>query len=607
MAPRPPVPSVRAEVDPECSGNRVHCVHRDSDRIDLALACGHRCIFGDAGAGTAPWYRHLRERVRAASGEPVYLLGARPGPGAAGALERAGVSLNRDFCRSVFDIPEDAASAEALMTTSGARDARRGDRAGLRMEVGFGAKHRDAFGDVITEARGRLGLPPLATEFLDAEQRRAEGRAQIAVALDGDEPLAVRLLVPDGGVARIVEGAAVRREGDLGHADAWLSREVLQWALSAGYRGLDWGIAPLEHRGLLAFKRRMGFVEDSAVVRLEQSAERSSRLQSETIPPSPPRPQLAEARDDIALLERCNFSCGFCYREPWVPQASLDSLERQFRVIAARGNTGVALSGGEPTLRPDLIEIIELARRVGIEDIQLHTHGQRIESTAFATRLVEAGLGSAMVSFHGHTPELFAAVTSTEPANFVRTLRGIDALRRAGVYVLLSHVINALNYRALPDFMEFAARRIPGAELFVFFVYPSVKGQHHPELYPALPDVEPYWYRALEVASRLGIELTVDSLAGLPLCYMQGWEHLSRTAWSQEQEARTEGRVDDHRLKRPEMRQVAACRRCKWADVCPGFWDEYLEIFGPSHLRPVRRNQSVYPDSGPVEENNRLG
>jgi len=382
---------------------------------------------------------------------------------------------------------------------------------------------------------------------------------------------------------RIVEGSSRRRYADA-QPDAYLTREVIRFAIEQGAAFVDYGITEEDNEGLRQFKKRMGFEERDDVVSLAYAPEERKAL-----PLPPPRPEMLPGRVDLALLESCNFSCGFCYREPWVPELNTEQVFRKLDQIAELKHSGVALSGGEPSLRKDLVEIVRYARNVGIGDVQLHTNGWRAADGQFARELAQAGLGSAMVSLHSHKADVFAEVTKTQPDYFSRTLTAIDNLRDAGVYVLLSHVINALNYADLPDYMRFVSRRLPGAEIFAFFVYPSVKGAGHRELYPRLSDVRPHWEEALQVVREEGLSLTVDNLAGLPLCMMEGFEDYSKWNDSLELEIQTEGEVDDHLVKAPEMRQVPQCAQCRWSERCPGFWSDYFEVYGEDELVPVLR------------------
>jgi pyruvate-formate lyase-activating enzyme len=438
----------------------------------------------------------------------------------------------------------------------------------------------EAFYEVYVDNCAAHRIVPLPIDFVLSERDRAEAGFAVALCRHRGEVVGGRLLVAQDGVARIVEGATRRAARGLG-AEELLTAAAVAWGAEQGASTLDYGITEPSADGLRAFKRRMGFVHTRPVVELQAMAVRAPA------PPAPDRPAFLPAREDIALLERCNFACGFCYREPWVPELEVEAIHRRLAEVAARGNVGIAFSGGEPTLRAELPALVAHARELGITDIQLHTNGWRTAEPGYAAALAKAGLGSAMVSLHSHHAEGFAAITRTRSGAFERTLAGIDALRQAGVYTLLSHVVNALNYTELSAYFRFVAARFPKAEVFLFFVYPSVKGRQHPELYPRLSDVEPHWVRGLQEARRLGVAVTVDSLAGLPLCFMRGFEGASRYAYAHAQEAATDGRVDDHRVKAPEMRQGRACGQCRHSQTCPGFWSEYLDAHGDHELVPV--------------------
>jgi pyruvate-formate lyase-activating enzyme len=323
------------------------------------------------------------------------------------------------------------------------------------------------------------------------------------------------------------------------------------------------------NEGLRAFKRRMGFLEDPRVVSVED------------LPP------MGTGRQDVSLLEACNFGCGFCYREPWAPDFATHEAQAEIDAVARLKHSGIALSGGEPTLREDLVELIAYARSRGIRDIQLHSNGWGMVKPGACEALQAAGLTSTMISLHAHTADVFARVTSTRPEYFERTLDAIDRAREAGIHTILSHVVNAYNYEGLPEWVRFVADRFPGIEVFFFFVYPSVKGQSAQDMYPTLTQVEPYWYEALRAVDEVGLHINVDSLAGFPMCFMQGFEHLSKYASAEDVEREIGAEADDHTLKAPEMRYAPGCEGCKWQSVCPGFWIEYMDRFGDHELQAV--------------------
>ena len=127
---------------------------------------------------------------------------------------------------------------------------------------------------------------------------------------------------------------------------------------------------------------------------------------------------LCEAHQQIpcsVLLEvtnRCNLHCAVCFADSDHRKSEDISLEKiQWlleRAIAAAGPSNLQLSGGEPTLRNDLPEIVKVARQVGYSFIQVNTNGLRLASDRdYVSRLQDAGLSSVFLQFDGVDDEVY--------------------------------------------------------------------------------------------------------------------------------------------------------------------------------------------------------
>ncbi|MEE2780413.1 MAG: GNAT family N-acetyltransferase [Myxococcota bacterium] len=556
-------------VPEDCDGEREGCAWNTPYHLMPGLPCAQRCQLGSEAAGSPAWYRRLVDKAHQVDA-PLYMMGPRGGQTARLAFVDRGMLLRDDLVGSVLAIPADETDPDTLMTKSARRDARIGERGGLTVRWEVSDEAIDAYYAVYVETCTRLSLRPLPRTFISHERDRAPEAFRLALAEHEGRVVGGKVMLLADGYLRIIEGSSLREEGvESLMPDIYLSREILREAIAHGVRYVDYGISEGVNEGLRQFKRRMGFMEDPRVVSVE-------RL-----------PEMSTGRQDVSLLEACNFGCGFCYREPWVPDHSTNEAKAEIDVVARLKHSGIALSGGEPTLREDLPELVAYARSRGIRDIQLHTNGWKLIEPGYADELKAAGLTSAMVSLHASTPDVFARVTSTREEYFERTLEAIDRCRESGIHTLLSHVVNEYNYRGLPDWVRFIAKRLPGIEVFFFFVYPSVKGQDHQDMYPRLSEVEPYWYEALRLVDELGIHINVDNLAGFPMCFMKGFEHHSKFFVSRQAEEEIGAEADDHTLKRPEMRHGPGCAGCRWEDVCPGFWIEYMDRFGDAEFQAV--------------------
>lgn len=138
----------------------------------------------------------------------------------------------------------------------------------------------------------------------------------------------------------------------------------------------------------------------------------------------------------VSVTDRCNYRCVYCLPEEGMhllPRAELLSFEeiaRVVRVLARAGVRRVRLTGGEPTVRRDLLALVRALSAIpGIEDLSMTTNGHTL--AALARPLREAGLHRVNVSLDTLDPAAFARIT--RGGDLARVLAGIDAARAAGL------------------------------------------------------------------------------------------------------------------------------------------------------------------------------
>jgi 7,8-dihydro-6-hydroxymethylpterin dimethyltransferase len=106
----------------------------------------------------------------------------------------------------------------------------------------------------------------------------------------------------------------------------------------------------------------------------------------------------------VEVTGRCNLNCSFCFspngRDSVDP--TKEQLDEIFKQLVKSSRTFIQLSGGEPTLRDDLPDIVAAARAAGCEYIQLNSNGIRLgEDRGFTKALAEAGLSFVFMQFDG--------------------------------------------------------------------------------------------------------------------------------------------------------------------------------------------------------------
>jgi radical SAM protein with 4Fe4S-binding SPASM domain len=164
---------------------------------------------------------------------------------------------------------------------------------------------------------------------------------------------------------------------------------------------------------------------------------------------------------EIALTYRCQNRCTFCYADaPKRGKAVQEMTTDEVKVIIDRlwdeaHCPTVSFTGGEPTLRNDLPELIAYARGKGLR-VNLITNGVRCGEAAYVRTLAEAGLHSAQVSIEGGSAEVHDAITQ-HPGSWASATQAVAHLRLAGIHTHTNTTICGGNRAHLLELVDFIA------------------------------------------------------------------------------------------------------------------------------------------------------
>ena len=114
----------------------------------------------------------------------------------------------------------------------------------------------------------------------------------------------------------------------------------------------------------------------------------------------------------ISITNRCNVKCFYCHHDGIVPQdyeMTPQEIERIVTVAKELGIEKIRLSGGEPLVREDIIDMVSRIAKVGFRDISLTTNGILLDK--YAEKLHEAGLTRVNVSFDTLNPDTYRFIT----------------------------------------------------------------------------------------------------------------------------------------------------------------------------------------------------
>jgi MoaA/NifB/PqqE/SkfB family radical SAM enzyme len=290
----------------------------------------------------------------------------------------------------------------------------------------------------------------------------------------------------------------------------------------------------------------------------------------------------------------CNNHCTFCAVGTRTQVDGHPTRQREhLDYHRARGVRMVDFDGGEPTMNPELIPLVQYARSIGYDRINVTTNGRMCAYEKFARALVRSGLTTLLFSVHGPDARTHAQQVGVAEA-FEQTVEGIKhcvRLAPRGVELGMNITITKGNWDKLEQV----------AELALGLGLPWLNIQFLTPFGRATRWVAPDTQRAADVAAR-----TIDrfrdrmkfQIINLPFCFMPGYEEfltgdllkLSRhMIFVNNEEVNLAEYLAERRTRKP------VCETCPHACFCGGFYElesapEPPWLVSPEDLvRPLRR------------------
>ena len=224
-----------------------------------------------------------------------------------------------------------------------------------------------------------------------------------------------------------------------------------------------------------------------------------------------------------ALLEvtsRCDLHCSYCFARGGesAEEPSLEELKCAVRDIVRQcGDPLLQLSGGEPTMRCDLDELVRYAKKAGCSYVQLNTNGIRLaQEPAYAEKLAEAGLDIVFLQFDGTSDGIYETLRGRPLLEIKKEAVRVCGELRMGV-TLVPTVVRGVNEGDLGSIIRLACELVP-----------AVRGIHFQPVsyfgrYPGKPEQEDrYTLDELmaDISEQAGIPLSsfMPSRCDHPLC-----------------------------------------------------------------------------------------
>ncbi|MDD4644371.1 MAG: radical SAM protein [Bacteroidales bacterium] len=165
----------------------------------------------------------------------------------------------------------------------------------------------------------------------------------------------------------------------------------------------------------------------------------------------------------LNVTNRCNLNCRFCFadNEATTIDPSFEEIVQSLNNLIEKGKTLVQMSGGEPTMRDDLPEIIAAAKEAGARYVQLNSNGVRLsEDRDYVKKLAEAGLSFLFMQFDGTHDEIYRSLRGKPLLDIKK--RAIDNCAEFNIGVtLVPTLVRGINTDQIGEILRFAIAGSP--------------------------------------------------------------------------------------------------------------------------------------------------
>lgn len=163
----------------------------------------------------------------------------------------------------------------------------------------------------------------------------------------------------------------------------------------------------------------------------------------------------APYRMDLALTYLCNNKCIHCYAGG--PKQTFKLTTQQWKAAIDKlhdlGIPHIVFTGGEPTLRADLVDLVEHVQKKGLVS-GLVTNGRKLKDKSYLRSLIDVGLDHIQITLESHNPRIHDTITGT-PGSFSETLEGLKNAINTEIYTISNTTLNQHNQKDIEQTIEF--------------------------------------------------------------------------------------------------------------------------------------------------------
>lgn len=298
---------------------------------------------------------------------------------------------------------------------------------------------------------------------------------------------------------------------------------------------------------------------------------------------------------DLKLTYRCNNNCKYCCQERKLRTIESDlNVDKICDILENEVDVEkVVLTGGEATLSDSLIEIIELIRNKGINNIQLQSNARRLKDDIFLDKIVNAGVNAFGISLHGCNEKMHESFTGTG-GSFHDVILALENLKKYKLPVALNCVITKHNAHSLYEIVEFVDERKYASSIQFAFIHITGKAELGISDFVKITEASDSVRSMLRKVKNTDLRIYTEAI---PFCLMEGFEKNVSELKNRENVITydfRENRDFSESISEVFKKKGPNCGSCLFNSMCDGTWAEYPKLYGFDEFVPVTSFRSEY-------------
>ena len=291
----------------------------------------------------------------------------------------------------------------------------------------------------------------------------------------------------------------------------------------------------------------------------------------------------------------CNSNCIMCSTRPkaeFHPDRKTQEIIEDLTKGIKEGYSKVEFTGGEPTIRSDILHLIKLAKDLGYKEIGISTNARMLSYKSFCQKIVEYGVNRITFTLNAHNSKLGDAICRTTGA-FNQTIKGVkNILEYPEVAVSANIVASKLNYKYFKQIGEL----IYDLGIKYCHILDLIPDGYAKKFYKVLSVKPSNLSKSFNVFNELSKKFDMIVFFDFPLCLfskqvLENPKINFITAQGRMEEIKQTGykpkrfeKSADNLCEDIHKQRIQVCRNCKFNKSCGGVWKENLDLYGREEI-----------------------